>query len=314
MNRIAGDSAQAGKATLVVGVGGFGGLVTRRLAGLLRGGTGPGRTTRICVVDTDANDVGKAEGDGLPAHLVSARGPNRCFGDSRVANVTEHPDRFSGGWVSRFLASHDLLDSLQVEAGASTMPPVGDFLFEISRGPLEDFLLKQVRAVGLDARSVSTILVGSAGGGTSAPGLLRLARAFGGPERHRILGGSTQFSLPDIWYLPPWLQSGAQRTRTFQLRPLANAYAFTKEADYLSHQRVVGSVYRFGLGNGQGAMAGTLEEGADMLADAIHLHLACQGAIEARLADTFRVVSNEPGRLGLRLGPPAAKAPAGGAP
>ena len=110
------------------------------------------------------------------------------------------------------------------------------------------------------------------------------------------------------------LQSGAQRTRTFQLRPLANAYAFTKEADYLSHQRVVGSVYRFGLGNGQGAMAGTLDEGADMLADAIHLHLACQGAIEARLADTFRVVSNEPGRLGLRLGPPAAKAPAGGAP
>lgn len=295
------DHKPAGRATLVIGVGGFGGQVARRLSGLLAM-EAASQATRVCVVDTDEGDITKATGAGISSHLVSARGPNRFFGDNRISNILRYRGHY-GEHVAGFLSKLDLTDMLQVESGAMTMPPVGDFLFEVGRSPLLEFLATQAIEISRDARVVHPILVGSAGGGTSAPGLLRVARMLGEAEsRACLIGGSAEaWRKPDIWFMPPVIQARALKTRTFQLRPLANAYAFVKEADQLSHERVIGNMFRFSPGNGQGALATTVEEAASMLADAIMMQVHCAAAIDARLADTFRVVSNEPGRRGVPL-------------
>jgi hypothetical protein len=284
------------RATLVIGVGGFGGLVARQLSGLLTGEP-PAHATRVCVVDTDEADITRATGAGISAHLVSARGPNRVFGDNRTSNIIQFRGRY--GDHAKYLDALNLTDMVQLESGACTIPPIGDFLFEVGKAPLREFLTAQSLEIGRDARIVHPILVGSAGGGTSAPGLLRVARCLGeATERNRLLGGSAEaWRKPDIWFMPPVIQARAQKTRTFQLRPMSNAFAFTKEADLLSHERVIGNLFRFSPANGHGGLANTLEEAAAMLADSIFMHVHCP-VMESRFADTFRVVSNEPGRRG----------------
>jgi hypothetical protein len=294
-----------GNSYTVVGVGGFGRRVVSAARRRVQELEVP--NCRLIAIDTDLADIEAAHRDGLDDCLLVSPEGDESFGDNRVENIMRYPDRFGGrdpSYFKDFLSCYGrAMDTLAIGAGAGTRPPFGEFIFRSHRWPVCSFLRRNLDSALTHARQVQHILVGSGGGGTSAPGILALAELLGTRDglAECCNQGPDRVKKPWVATLPPLIQSEMADTQTFALRPLANAYAFTHELNVLARDKVVEYVFRLNTQNGHGAAVSTLDAAAYLLADVLVGIILGANTSASSWCDNFRIVRHDPERIGLRL-------------
>jgi hypothetical protein len=290
---------------LLVLVGGFGrrvGSAVRRLIPELEVAN-----CRVIAIDTDRADIEVAHRDGFDDCLHVNPEGDQSFGDNRVDNIIMYPARFGGrdpNYFVDFLSNNrGSMDTLAIGAGASTRPPYGEFIFRSQRWQICGYLRRNLDNALTHASKVQPILVGSGGGGTSAPGILSVAELLGtqGGLAECSNQGSDRVKKPWVATIPPLIQSEMADTQTFALRPLANAYAFTHELNLMAYEKTVEYIFRLNTQNGHGAAATTLDSAARLLADALIGIILGANTSASSWCDTFRQVRHDPERVGLRL-------------
>ncbi len=251
-----------------------------------------------CATDTDKNDVALAVDHGLPAMLVTARGPRAEYGDNRLETARRFTRRF-GFIVQRFFKAFPPEETgvLSSEAGSNTRPFIGGMKYVLMEDEVKAFLRQQLHTALEHAAEVKPVVFGSMGGGTSAAACIYLCDLLGDPQKKRtVTPEADRVLLPSLVFLPPLLQSDLQDNFTLKLRPLANAYAALWEANALAKAGKIDFMYPLHIGNGKGARATTLGEAAEFMADVIARQVVGMSALEARGADGKTVFAGEPGR------------------
>lgn len=284
------------RAVLAISAGGAGSLANVKLKS--KALTEQIDNLHQCVFDTDKNDVQLAEDHGLPSMLVTARGPRAEYGDNRLETARRFTRRF-GLLVQRFFNAFPPEETgvLSSEAGSNTRPFIGGMKFVLMEDEVKAFLRQQLHAALENVSEIKPIVFGSMGGGTSAAACIFLCDLLGDPDKKKtITPEADRVLLPSLVFLPPLLQSDLQDNLTLKLRPLANAYAALWEANALAKAGKIDFMYPLHIGNGKGALATTLGEAAEFMADVISRQVVGMSALEARGADSKVVFSGEPGR------------------
>ncbi len=249
-------------------------------------------------LDTDGGTAAMAEEDGIPFQLVSARGPNAEFGDNRLETARRFPERF-GPLIQQFFDAFDdeEIDIVATDEGAHTRPFLGSIKFLLAEDEVKVFLRQQLNDALRTCKAVKVMVIGSAGGGTSAAGCPFLCDLLGDDDkREQLTTEAYRIGKPSLMCLPPLIQSDMQDTPTFRYRPLANAYAGLWEANHLSWLRRIRQQYVLHTCNDEGAAATDLEEAAEYMAEVLTAQAVGMAELGSRGADTKEIVSAEPGR------------------
>jgi hypothetical protein len=289
---------------LLIHVGGFGGRVASKLKPLLEVLEVPG--CRLVVIDTADVDIQAARDVRIDAVFHLTPDAESGYGD-RLEDIQRHPEVFGRRdpmFFVDFGSKNDQssMDALGVNAGAGTRPEFGEFLFEAVEWSLTRFLRGVLDEALTESQYIQAVIIGSGGGGTSAPCILRIAELLGtdGGLARCCNQSPDRVKKPWVVTLPPLIQSKMAENQTFAQRPLANAYAFTHELNVLGHCNVVEYVFRLNSQNGQGCAVSTLDSAATLVADfALGLVIGANNS-SASWCDTLRIVRYDPARRGVR--------------